>query len=221
MVLTIVNWSAPSTINVGALALQEAIWGATVNMDNIDALGVVFVPIWDRKKGMLYKVETMVLDKIANANVNGDERATLSFEERPDGRDRRPLEYPMRLCFPANERVDTHWRKVPLVRDNRLSVRATMLPTKDLLIVESMNDDVPPESCNPDWEVNPGDKYSQLGDSATSIVLDHTARALKVVAKTAVVVVDCGPRTGDWARSVLRLLPIHGHEDVLLWCGFL
>ena len=131
--------------------------------------------------------------------------ATLSFEERPDGRDRRPLEYPMRLCFPANERVDTHWRKVPLVRDNRLSTRATMLPTKDLLIVESTNDDVPPESCNPDWEVNPGDKYSQLRDSATSIVLDHTSRALKVVA-TAAIVVECGPRTGDWARSVLRLL---------------
>ena len=132
---------------------------------------------------MLYKVETMVLDRIANANANCDERATLSFEGRPDGRDPRPLEYPMRLCFPVTERVDTPWRKVPLVRDNRTPLRATMLPTKDLLVVESMSDDVPPEGCNPGWEVNPGDKYSQLGDSATSAILDHTARALKVSAK--------------------------------------
>ena len=207
MVLTIVNWAAPSTITAAEMSQQESIMGATLNMEGIDGLAVVFTPVWDRKKGMLYKAETMVLDRIANANVNCDERATLSFEERPDSRDRRPLEYPMRLCFASAERLDSGWRKVPLVRDNRLSTRARMVHSKDLLIVESMSDDVPPELSSVQWEVNAADKYSQLGDSATATILDHTARALKMPMTTALVIVDCGPRTGDWARSVLRMLP--------------
>ncbi len=77
---------------------------------------------------------------------------------------------------------------------------------KHMIIVESLDDDCPPESGAADLDVNPGDRYCQLGDSATACVLDGTVRALKLT-ENAVLVIDVGPNTGDWARSVLRMLP--------------
>ena len=149
----------------------------------------------------------MVLDRIANANINCDERAVLSFEQRPHGKDKRPLEYPIRLCFPLNDKAeDNMWRRVPLVRDNRLAQRAVMLPMANMIMVEFLDDECPPESGAADLDVNPGDRYCQLGDSATACVLDGTVRALKFT-EHAVLVIDVGPKTGDWARSVLRMLP--------------
>ena len=64
-----------------------------------------FLTMWERKKGLLYKTESLLLDKIANADVNCDEKAVLSFDQRPHGRDKRPLEYPIRLCFRMANRV--------------------------------------------------------------------------------------------------------------------
>ena len=77
----------------------------------------------------------MVLDSIANANINCDERAVLSFEQRPHGKDKRPLEYPIRLCFPFTDKAQYNiWRRVPLVRDNRLAQRAVMLPMRNMIM---------------------------------------------------------------------------------------
>jgi len=136
-IMVVVNWAAPSTNTAGAMAVQDAILSVALNGNNCDTLGVVFTPVWERtQKGLLYKAESMVLDRIANANINCDERAVLSFEQRPHGKDKRPLEYPIRLCFPLNDRAeDSMWRRVPLVRDNRLAQRAVMLPTKNMIMV--------------------------------------------------------------------------------------
>ena len=46
------------------------------------------------------------------------------------------------------------------------------------LTIEPLNDDELPQSTNEDYEPNAGDKYSQLGDSATVAVLDGTVRAM-------------------------------------------
>ena len=81
-----------------------------------------------------------------------------------------------------------------------------MLPMKHTIIVESSDDEGPPDTVAGDLELNPGDDYRQLGDSATACVLDGTVRALKFT-ENAVLVIDVGPKTGDWARSVLRMVP--------------
>ena len=175
-------------------------------MEDIDSLAVVFTPVWDRKKGMLYRSESMVLDKIASANVNCDERAVLSFAERIDSRDRRPLEYPLRLCFPNNEK-SSQWRKVQLVCNNRVTERAIMLHTKDMLQVECMTDDVVPDSSNLDLELNPGDRDAQIGDSVAAAILDSTARCLAPAERTTLIILDGGPKTGDWSRAAMRLRP--------------
>ncbi len=81
-----------------------------------------------------------------------------------------------------------------------------MLATKDMLVVESLDAEATPTSSNVDQEINPADRYSQLGDSATSAVLDSTVQRLPVSERTAVLVLDCGPKTGDWARSTMRMM---------------
>ena len=75
------------------------------------------------------------------------------------------------------------WRRVPLARDNRLAQRAVMLPTKNVIMVEYLDDEGPPDSGAADCELNPGESYCQLGDSATACVLDGTVRALKFTGK--------------------------------------
>ena len=73
-------------------------------------------------------------------------------------------------------------------------------------MVEYLDDEGPPDTGADDFELNPGDRYCQLGDSATACVLNGTVRALKLT-ENAMLVIDVGPKSGDWARSVLRMLP--------------
>ncbi len=58
--------------------------------------------------------ENKLLQGLANVHVNTDERGYLSFQERLDTRDRRPLEYPMRLCFPMTPERPSAWLKAAL-----------------------------------------------------------------------------------------------------------
>ena len=57
---------------------------------------------------------------------------------------------------------------------------------------------IPFLATNEDFELNAGGRYCQLGDSATAAVLDGRVRALQGM--EAIVLVDLGPKTGDWAR---------------------
>ena len=98
--------------------------------------------------------------------------------------------------FPHGERgEDSVWRKVPLVRDNWLAQRAQIMPFKQMLVIEHPNNDEHPQATNEDYEPNAGDKYSQLGDSATVAVLNGNVRAIVVV--ETFVVIDLGPKTGE------------------------
>ena len=83
--------------------MQEALLNSALNTVGFDGLGLVFTPVWERKQGLLYKIESLLLDKIANASDNCDEKAVLSVDQSPHGRDKRPFEYPIRLCFPQGE----------------------------------------------------------------------------------------------------------------------
>ena len=49
-IMVLVNWAAPSTNSAGAMAVQDAILSAVLNGNNCDTLGVVFTPVWERKK---------------------------------------------------------------------------------------------------------------------------------------------------------------------------
>ena len=58
--LAILNWAAPSTISIARLALQEALLNSGLNTVGFDCLGLVFLPAWERKKGLMYKVESLL-----------------------------------------------------------------------------------------------------------------------------------------------------------------
>ncbi|MFM7978897.1 MAG: hypothetical protein ACKPKO_06235, partial [Candidatus Fonsibacter sp.] len=72
------------------------------------------------------------------------------------------------------------------------------MPFKQMLTIEHLNDELL-ESTNEDYAPNAGDKYSQLGDSATVAVLDGAARAM--LGLETFVLRDCGPNVGDFAWS--------------------
>ena len=56
-------------VSAGMVA-QEAILHASLNSFGVDALGLVRAPIWERAKGLMYRVESMISDEIANVGVN-------------------------------------------------------------------------------------------------------------------------------------------------------
>ncbi|MFM7978770.1 MAG: hypothetical protein ACKPKO_05590, partial [Candidatus Fonsibacter sp.] len=65
---------------------------------------MVWVWFWSHlcRSGSNYfcaKNKSLLLANIANANANSDEKALVYFDHRPHSRDRRPLEYPIRICF--------------------------------------------------------------------------------------------------------------------------
>jgi hypothetical protein len=101
-----------------------------------------------------------------------------------DARDRRPLEYPLRLCFPMPSSADTKmptnvWSKCRLAVSNRTTPRAKMLASKEMTVLEIVDDgdvdsEALPQTINPDPEVNPSERYSQIGQNAAGILLDCT-----------------------------------------------
>ena len=69
-----------------------------------------------------------------------------------------------------------------------------MMAFKHMLTIEHLNDDKLPQSTNAEYEQSTGDKYSQLGDSTTTAVLDGTVRA--IVGVETFGLMDLGPNTG-------------------------
>ncbi len=275
LLLVVTNWAAPSSISAELQELQQGLLGMLLNRpDEYDGLALVFTPVWERRRGLLYMSESKLLQGIANVHVNSDERGHLSFQERLDTRDRRPLEYPMRLCFPMTSERPSAWLKaalsssvcgglwvsswswiwwlcpggarwlcpgggpggcapdvavvlwswsrclccgggrgpgsslvvqVPLVRDNRTLTRAKMLSTRDMQVVEDLLDDSIPCSSNLDGELNPADRYSQLGEAAAQCVLESTITAVPAE-RSAVILVDLSPATGEWGTAALSLM---------------
>ena len=122
-----------------------------------------------------------------------------------DARDRRPLEYPIRLGFPMDEdKKNQHksiWCKSSLFLNNRTVSRAKMLATKEMKLVES--DDALPNTTDEAIH-SPAEKYSQIGDGTAAVLLDSVLNPISPGPKSVAVVLDLSPRTGDFARSVMR-----------------
>ena len=75
-----------------------------------------------------------------------------------------------------------------------------MLQVKEMKVPET-EEDLP--SSDVEQRLNPADKYSQIGESAASCLLDSAVQGLGG-AHGCCVVVDLSPRTGDFARAVLK-----------------
>ena len=124
-------------------------------------------------------------------------------KDRADPRDRRPLEYPLRLAFPLKpSQQQSAWHKSALYVNNRTSARATMLQARDMRMPE-YEEDLP--TSDVEQRVNPGEKYAQIGDMAAEVLLSSTAATLPSGSGSCVAIVDLSPKTGDFARAMLKM----------------
>lgn len=80
-VVMVANWCAPSTIRESQLALQIEALQALSQLGDVDSMALILMPVWERTKGQIYKSENILLTKLAERQVNVDDRASLSFEE--------------------------------------------------------------------------------------------------------------------------------------------
>ena len=119
----------------------------------------------------------------------------ISCQARPEPRDRRPLEYPLRLCSPMTQSAASAWLKCDLARNNRATKRATMLTSKDMVLIEGLSDQQLPSTTS-DGDVNPAEKYSQLGESAADALIDSTIGS---VACPQLWSLTCRPNRGSFA----------------------
>lgn len=77
----VANWCAPSTIRESQLALQIEALQALSQLGDVDSMAMILMPVWERTKGQIYKSENTLLTKLAERQVNVDDRASLSFED--------------------------------------------------------------------------------------------------------------------------------------------
>ena len=82
MVLAVVNWSSPSIVRGDQMQLQIHALQQLLSNDEFDAMGLVVMPVWERAKGSLYKIEALLLKTLSAKGLTLDEKASLSFEER-------------------------------------------------------------------------------------------------------------------------------------------
>eukprot|EP00435_Cladocopium_sp_Y103_P036908 s3790_g9.t1 len=205
LVLVVVNWAAPSIVREEQMAQQMQALHSILSHEDLDAMGLILMPVWERSKGSMHKSESLLLENLSDRDVNTDDKASLSFEDydRADPRDRRPLEYPLRLAFPLKpSQPQSAWHKSALYVNNRTSARATMLQARDMRMPE-YEEDLP--TSDVEQRVNPGEKYAQIGDMAAEVLLSSTAATLPSGSGPCVAIVDLSPKTGDFARAMLRM----------------
>ena len=114
------------------------------------------------------------------------------------------------------------WQRCYLYMNNRTNIRATMLQSKDMRLPE-FDEDLPHSDM--DQRVSPAEKYSQLGESAAAALISSTVATLPA-GHPCCVVVDTSPKTGEFARTILRApassTALHyiavGLESQLAWC---
>lgn len=97
-----------------------------------------------------------------------------------------------------------------------------MMQSKDMRLPE-FDEDLPHSDM--DQRVSPAEKYSQLGESAAAALISSTVATLPA-GHPCCVVVDTSPKTGEFARTILRApassTALHyiavGLESQLEWC---
>lgn len=132
------------------------------------------------------------------------------FQDRADSRDRRPLEYPLRLAFPLTEDKEQKskgpsiWCKSYLFVNNRTCNRAAMLQSKDMKVLEEDDGTL----CS----LSPAEKYSQVGQGAWFALVESALQNLPSEGRL-VVIVDLSPKLGDLPRALLQIqegsMPMH------------
>ena len=81
LVLVVVNWAAPSIVREEQMAQQMQGLHSILSHEDLDAMGLILMPVWERSKGSMHKSESLLLKNLSDRDVNTDDKASLSFED--------------------------------------------------------------------------------------------------------------------------------------------
>ena len=113
------NWASTSSISSKLQEAQARALAATLHKGKYN-VGLVVMPMWSHKKGQLFRLEALILEKLASLGLNVDQKFSITFQERSDQRDDRQLSAGCRVVTSAphvNHLEDgkgvNPWRKTP------------------------------------------------------------------------------------------------------------
>ena len=84
------NWASTSSISSKLQEAQARALAATLHKGKYN-VGLVVMPMWSHKKGQLFRLEALILEKLASLGLNVDQKFSITFQERSDQRDDRQL----------------------------------------------------------------------------------------------------------------------------------
>lgn len=198
------NWAAPSTYTAAQQACQTEVAGCCINGDG-NCFGAVLTPVYFHRKGVLFKLEEACNKYLAGANLNTDQRFALCFSGKTDEREKRTLVQPGRFMLSMDDETHkkamTNFRNVPLMR-KPITEEATLLPTRDLVVIEDLSPDSLPNTTDLQTSINPPEKHQQLGVDAARKYLRGITQNLAGNGRFAVFVVDLSCHTTEMCKAV-------------------
>ena len=170
--------------------------------------GLLLVPVWARKRPQLYHNQDTMLRSLGMNTCDFSQQASLLFNKKVDVREQRPLNYPVRIIKGFQDSDwDAVWKNVGLVQ-NTYTAFAEQLATRDMLVVEDLDEAAVPSSC---WEreaqVHGAKKAEQLGVDAALKLLQSMISGAALPPRSVLLICDPNLLTGDFVRAFLKIIP--------------
>lgn len=209
--ICVLNWAATAVFSSATQQKQAKLMGAIVNSNGGESksIGLTLTPSFFYKKGSLYKTVESSNKLLASADCNIDTAFAVAFEGRNDERQKRSLLQPGVLILPADPKIADavwqHWKGTDIFKYNL--VKDAPLPlSSELVEIEEMSEMALPQGTDDKTHPAPAEKFQQIGHGAAFKLLSATVtNAMAEGDRKALLVVDLGSRTLDFAKAVYKL----------------
>ena len=142
ILIGIVNWVAPCAISAPELELHANMI-AMIAGHSPKNIVAILNPQFCYKKGQLYLSELMISNLLSERALNFDHKWGLTFIQKVDARDTRPLLYDGRVVVPfGSSSSDYFWKDCSLLKGR--TEPAAMLPSKSLQNIEETKETAVP-----------------------------------------------------------------------------
>ena len=176
--------------------------GATVNQPQSDNIGLTVGPIFTNKSGQVYRLESFINTKLAEANINIDLIWGLSSQPHEDPGDERLLFYPGRLLLPMERSLRTSiWKTSSLLSKTCQVGPVQAVKTTDMVAVEDMDDMALPASSISETHMSQADKHQQIGVDACVRCPRGTLDGVVLTGDP--ICVDVFPQIGDFVKACM------------------
>ena len=182
------------------VAFGELIRGQSAGL----ALGILLLPTFTYKKGLLYKLEAQARESIATAGVFTDRSCFFKVSDKEE-RSERPLIIKGTIVLCENESDTLQiWKETPAIKDSMVDI-GPQLRTKDMVTVASPSLTALPTTTDQDTHQSQAEKHNQIGVEASTRILNSFLTGLKP-GRRAVLVADLSMRTADMLKGFLQVV---------------